>query len=334
MPRIAVIPGDGVGPEIIDAVIPVLETLSDLMNLPLDLRLFEAGDETKRRRGVALPEETLDGVMNSDATLMVAIGESAREVILPLRQNLDLYVNLRPAKSYPVPKAIPGFDLTIIRENTEDLYVMSGWRGQDTAVDLRIITRRASERICRFGYRYARENGKSRVYVVHKANVLGGCRLFREVCSRVAEEEGFEYREMYVDSAAMRIAMDRPFDVIITTNMFGDILSDLAAAFIGGLGMYPSANIGEGRAIFEPVHGTAPEIAGKGIANPMATILSAAMMMKWLGYEGGSKIIEEAVRRACELGYTTPDVGGNMRTKEVGLKISEIMKEISGSINF
>ncbi len=325
MPRIALIPGDGVGPEIMEAVVPVLEILADKHGITLQMEMYEAGDETKRRRGVALPEETFEGVRKADATLMVAVGETAKEVILPIRQELDLYVNLRPAKSYPVPNAVEGFDITIVRENTEGLYVRAGWSSGDTAVDLRVITKRGSERICRYGYRYARDMDKERVYVVHKANVLLGCRLFREVCSSVAEEEGFEYREMYVDTAAMRLAMDRPFDVIITTNMFGDILADLAAAYIGGLGMYPSGNIGDENAVFEPVHGTAPDIAGKGLANPMATLLSAAMMFRWLGYEEASRDLEEAVWKACKLGYTTPDVGGRMRTWEVCASIRDLL---------
>ncbi len=325
MPRIALIPGDGVGPEIMEAVIPVLETLADKHSMALETRLYDAGDETKERRGTALPRETFEGVRKADATLMVAVGETAKEVILPLRQKLDLYVNLRPAKAYPVPNAVKGFDVTIIRENTEGLYVKAGWSSRDVAVDLRIITRGGSERICRYGYKYARENGKRNVYVIHKANVLLGCKLFRDVCSSLAEEEGFSYRDMYVDAAAMRLAMDRPFDLIITPNMFGDILADLAAAYIGGLGMYPSGNIGDERAIFEPVHGTAPDIAGKGIANPMATLLSAAMMFKWLNYREAANDLEEAVWRACELGYTTPDVGGNMRTWEVCSSIRELL---------
>ncbi len=323
--RIALIPGDGVGPEIMEAVIPVLEALADKHNITLDMKLYEAGDETKRRRGTALPRETFDGVRSSDATLMVAVGETAKDVILPLRQKLNLYVNLRPARSYPIPNAVRGFDVTIVRENTEGLYVKAGWSSEEAAVDLRIITRESSERICRYGYRYARENGKSRVYAVHKANVLLGCKLFRDVCSSIAEEEGFEYREMYVDAAAMRLAMDRPFDLIITTNMFGDILADLAAAYIGGLGMYPSGNIGDDKAIFEPVHGSAPDIAGKGIANPMATLLSAAMMFRWLGYREISNDLEKAIWKACELGYTTPDVGGGMRTWEVCARIKELV---------
>lgn len=326
MPRIALIPGDGVGPEIMEAVIPVLEDLADRHGITLQMETYEAGDETKRKRGVALPEETFQGVKKADATLMVAVGETAKEVILPIRQELDLYVNLRPAKSYPVPNAVKGFDVTIVRENTEGLYVRAGWANRDAAVDLRVVTRRGSERICRYGYRYARENGKNRVYAIHKANVLLGCKLFREICTSVAEEEGFEYREMYVDAAAMRLAMDRPFDLIITSNMFGDILADLAAAFIGGLGMYPSGNIGEDSAVFEPVHGTAPDIAGKGIANPMATLLSAAMMFRWLGYGEAARNLEKAVWRACELGYTTPDVGGNMKTKEVCDRVRELLR--------
>lgn len=326
MPRIALIPGDGVGPEIMDAVIPVLEDLADKHSLTLQMEMYEAGDGTKRKRGIALPDETLQGVRKADATLMVAIGETAKEVILPIRQELDLYVNLRPAKSYPVPNAVEGFEVTIVRENTEGLYVRTGWANEDAAVDLRVITRKGSERICRYGYRYARENSKKRVYVVHKANVLLGCKLFREVCSSVAREEDFEYSEMYVDTAAMRLAMDRPFDLIITSNMFGDILSDLAAAYIGGLGMYPSGNIGEDKAVFEPVHGTAPDIAGRGVANPMATLLSAAMMFRWLGYSEAASDLERAVQRACELRYTTPDVGGSMKTREVCDKVRDLLK--------
>ncbi len=326
MPKIALIPGDGVGPEIMEATVPVLEAVAEKHNIQLEMKFYEAGDETKRKRGVALPEETFGGVRKVDATLMVAIGETAKEVILPLRQKLELYVNLRPAKSYPVPNAVPGFDVTIVRENTEGLYVRTGWSSPEVAIDLRVMTRRGCERICRFGYHYAKENEKNSVYAVHKANVLRGCQLFREVCSKIAEEEGFEYKEMYVDAAAMRLAMDRPFDLIITTNMFGDILADLAAAFIGGLGMYPSGNIGEENALFEPVHGTAPDIAGKGLANPMATILSAAMMFRWLGHPEAGDDIERAVRRACELRYTTPDVGGSLSTMEVGARIVELIR--------
>ncbi len=330
MPKIALIPGDGVGPEIMEAVIPVLETLADKHGIALQMELYEAGDETKRRRGVALPSDTFEGVRKADATLMVAVGETAKEVILPIRQELDLYVNLRPAKSYPVPNAVEGFDVTIVRENTEGLYVRAGWTNGETAVDLRVATKRGSERICRYGFRYARDAGKERVYVVHKANVLLGCKLFRGVCSSVAREEGFEYREMYVDAAAMRLAMDRPFDVIITTNMFGDILADLAAAYIGGLGMYPSGNIGDDNAVFEPVHGTAPDIAGKGVANPMATLLSAAMMFNWLGYREAGEDLERAIWRACELGYTTPDVGGRMRTWEVCEGVRGLLSKSKG----
>ncbi len=325
MPRIALIPGDGIGPEIMEAAIPVLEALADKHNITLEMKLYEAGDETKKRRSTALPKETFDGVRSSDAALMVAVGETAKDVILPLRQKLNLYVNLRPAKSYPIPNAIKGFDVTIVRENTEGLYVKAGWSSEEAAVDLRIITRKSSERICRYGYKYAKENGKRKVYVVHKANVLLGCKLFREVCSSIAEDEGFEYREMYVDAAAMRLAMDRPFDLIITTNMPGDILADLAAAYIGGLGMYPSGNIGNEKALFEPVHGTAPDIAGKGIANPMATLLSAAMMFRWLNYEEVAADLERAIWKACELRYTTPDIGGGMKTSEVCASVRDLL---------
>ncbi len=320
--RIAKIPGDGIGPEVMAAAIAVLEALEEKSDISFDFVELPVGDELKAKTGVALPPGTVEEVGRSDAALFAAVGETAKEVILPLRQRLDLYVNLRPAKVYPhVPSVKEDIDIVIVRENTEGMYKMVGDRGEDWGFNVRVITRRASERIARFAFEYATGNGREKVTCVHKANVLDKtCSIFREACSRVAESyPGIEFDEVIVDACAMRL-ITRPeaFDVIVTTNMFGDILSDEAAGLVGGLGMAPSGNIGDNNAIFEPIHGTAPRMAGLRIANPMATILSASMMLDWLGEREAAKNIEEAVIRVLTEGKVlTPDIGGSAKTNDV-----------------
>jgi len=220
-------------------------------------------------------------------------------------------------------------DIVIVRENTEGLYKMVGDRGPGWGVNLRIITRRASERIARFAFDLAAKGGREKVTAVHKNNVLDmTCGVFLEACRGVAESNpGIEYEEMIVDACAMKLILaPEQFDVLVTTNMFGDILSDEAAGLVGGLGLAPSANVGDENAVFEPVHGTAPDIAGKGVANPIATILSASMMLDWLGEENGARAIEDAVMNVLTEGRTlTPDLGGMARTKEVA---ETIMKQL------
>ena len=215
----------------------------------------------------------------------------------------------------------------MVRENTEGLYKMVGHRGPDWGVNLRIITRQASERIARFAFDYAVKNGRSKVTSVHKNNVLDlTCGVFLEACRSVAESyPSIEYQEMIVDACAMKLLLiPEQFDVLVTTNMFGDILSDEAAAIVGGLGMAPSGNIGENNGIFEPVHGSAPDIAGKGIANPIAMILSASMMLEWLGEIELGKSIKAAVIEVLEQAKTlTPDLGGKATTKQVAAAIEE-----------
>jgi 3-isopropylmalate dehydrogenase len=320
--KIAKIPGDGIGPEVMTAAIAVLEALEETNDIGFDFVELPVGDELKARTGVALPPGTVEEVGRSDAALFAAVGETAKEVILPLRQRLDLYVNLRPAKVYPhVPSVKEDIDIVIVRENTEGMYKMIGDRGEDWGFNIRVITRKASERIARFAFEYAMRNGREKVTCVHKANVLDKtCSIFREACSHVAESyPGIEFDEVIVDACAMRL-ITRPetFDVIVTTNMFGDILSDEAAGLVGGLGMAPSGNIGDENAIFEPIHGTAPRMAGKGIANPMATILSASMMLDWLDEREAAKNIEEAVINVLTEGKVlTPDLGGSAKTSEV-----------------
>ena len=331
--RIATIPGDGIGPEVMEATISVLEALAEARgDLNFEFLELPAGDGTKAETGVALPAETPKEVERSDACLFAAVGETAKEVILPLRQGLDLYVNMRPAKVYPnVPHVRDGVDLVIVRENTEGLYTRIGGRGPGWGVSLRVITRHASERIARFAFDLAEREGRRRVTCVHKANVLDTtCGLFAEACREVATDHPeLEYEEMLVDACAMQL-IRRPerFDVVVTTNMFGDILSDEAAGLVGGLGMAPSGNIGENHAIFEPVHGTAPRLAGRGIANPIATILSARMMLEWLEEREAAAALEEAVVEVLREGETlTLDLGGSAGTMEVAAAVRRRLAE-------
>jgi 3-isopropylmalate dehydrogenase len=325
---IATIPGDGIGTEVMAAAVKVLEALAEKTGLEFEFSLLYAGDEHKERTGVALPPETVEGVKASDACLFAAVGDTAKEVIIPLRQRLNLYANLRPAKAYPgVPAINPDVDIMIVRENTEGIYKMIGDRGRDYGFNVRVITREASERIVRYAFEYARRNGKSKVSAVHKANVLDYTDdVFLEAARDVAKDyPGIAYEEVIVDACAMKLVLSpQQFQVIVTTNMFGDILSDEAAGLVGGLGMAPSGNVGDELCIFEPVHGSAPDIAGKGIANPVATILSAAMMLEWLGEKEAADRVEAAVLKVLEEGAVrTPDLGGANTTDDVADAVIE-----------
>jgi len=325
--RIARIPGDGIGPDVMAAAVKVLEAVEETRDIGFDFVELEVGDDLKARTGVALPPGTIEEIAKSDAGLFAAVGETAKEVILPMRQELDLYVNLRPAKVYPnVPHLKEDVDIVMVRENTEGIYKMIGDRGDGWGFNVRVITTKASERIARWAFDYAVKNGREKVTCVHKANVLDkSCGVFQEACQRVAKSyPGVEYDEVLVDACAMRLIL-RPeaFDVIVTTNLFGDILSDEAAGLVGGLGMTPSGNIGDENAVFEPIHGTAPRLAGTGRANPMATILSASMMLDWLGERDAAKNIEDAVIEVLKEAKTlTPDLGGSSETTDVAVAVS------------
>ena len=325
--KIVTLPGDGIGPEVMTTAVSILEVLAESRgDIAFEFKELPVGDELKARTGIAMPQVTVEAIRESDAALFAAVGETAKEVILPLRQELELYANVRPTKVYPnVPSLKEGVDIVMVRENTEGLYKMVGYRGPDWGVNLRIITRQASERIARFAFEYAVKNGRSKVTSVHKNNVLDlTCGVFLEACRGVAESyPAIEYQEMIVDACAMKLILSpEQFDVLVTTNMFGDILSDEAAAIVGGLGMAPSGNIGEKNGIFEPVHGSAPDIAGKGIANPIAMILSASMMLEWLGETELGKTIETAVIEVLEEAETlTPDLGGSATTEQVAAAI-------------
>jgi len=300
----------------------------------------EAGDECLKRRGMPLPDETIEALKNSHACLKGPVGETAADVIVKLRQMFDLYANVRPARSLPnVPSIKPNIDLVIVRENTEGLYKGYEYMLDDAAIGLRIITRRGCERIARYGFELAKRR-RRKLVAVHKANVMKiTCGLFARVCRNLSKRyPDVSYSEMYVDAAAMDL-IRRPeyFDVIVTTNMFGDILSDEAAQVVGGLGLAPAANIGEGYAIFEPVHGCAPDIAGRGIANPTSLILSAAMMFEWLGERysdkkclEASRLLTRAVEEVLREGrFLTPDLGGGASTMDFGRRVEHFLQTLS-----
>ena len=321
--KIAVIPGDGIGVEVMEAALHVL----DALGMEFEFIEADAGDACLERTGTALPEETLEAVGEARATLFGAAGESAADVIVRLRREFDLFANLRPVKSLPgVPCLYPDLDFVIVRENTEDLYVGDEEYTGEGAVARRIITRAASRRISRFAFEYARSEGMERVTAVHKANVLKKTDgVFRDQFYSVASEyPEMEANDYYVDATAMYlITQPQEFQVIVTTNLFGDILSDEAAGLIGGLGLAPSANIGEKNAIFEPVHGSAPQIAGKNIANPTAMILTTTLMLKHLNKKQEAQKIENALKKTLMRGIMTPDLGGTASTMEMAEAIRE-----------
>ena len=284
------------------------------------------------KTGEALPKETIELAKNSDACLFGAAGETAADVIVRLRQELNLFANLRPVKSYPNTNALfEDVDFMIVRENTEGMYIAKEEEfTEEGAIARRIITKKAEKRIIDYAFQYAKSNNKSKVTGVHKANVLkitDG--LFKEIFYEVAEEykDEIDAEDFYVDATAMYL-ITRPesFEVIVTTNLFGDILSDEGAGLVGGLGMIPSGNIGENNALFEPVHGSAPDIAGQGIANPFAMMLSACMMLNYLGeYEAEEKLNSAILDMLNEAKTLTPDLGGSSTTMEVSDAIKNKM---------
>ncbi len=325
---VVVIPGDGIGREVIPVAVKVLKAVAP----NIELVEAEAGLETWKRTGETLPEETLELCREADAILFGACttpeDPSAESPIIRLRRELDLYANVRPARSWPIPRRPieEDFDFVIVRENTEDLYI--GCESEvhpGVTVAMRKISEEGTRRVAEVACDLAEERGSDRVTVVHKANVMKlTCGTFKRVAREVIESRGLEFDECYVDAAAYRMVIDPgSFDVVLTPNMFGDILSDEAAGLMGSLGLAPSGNVGDDHGLFEPVHGSAPDIAGKGIANPMAAILSAAMMLEWLGMREEAEKVEEAVERTIEDGVITPDLGGNASTEEVGEKVLE-----------
>ncbi len=325
--KISLIEGDGIGPELTKATLAVLDSAQKKFGIKLHIVDTEAGDATLQKRGIALPEDTVEKIKTSHACLKGPVGETAADVIVKLRLMFDLYANLRPIKSYPKSGAMrPDIDMMFVRENTEDLYKGLEFSLGDTAIALRVITRKNTERIAKRGFEIARmRNGKKKVTAIHKANVLRVTDgLFRSVCSEVSKQyPDIAYNELYVDAASMRLIKEpQEFDVLVTPNLFGDILSDEAAQLIGGLGMAPGANIGDNFALFEPIHGSAPNRAGKQTANPISMILAAKMMLDWLGERyndpkclKAGAAIENSVVKTLQNGPTVPDCGGKATTQ-------------------
>jgi 3-isopropylmalate dehydrogenase len=315
--QVAVIGGDGIGPEVVAAALQVLEATG----IQFAFKSYEAGDACLAAKGVALPQETLQGALAAQAVLFGAAGNSAADVILRLRAELGTFVNLRPAKAYAGVDCLhPVTDMMIVRENTECIYAgHENVLTPEVTIATRVITTQASERIARFALDWAGQHGKSTVTAVHKANVLRKSDgLFLACCRRVAAQyPALKYEEALVDSVAMRMVLDpAQFQVIVTTNLFGDILSDLAAGLIGGLGLCPSANLGPEHALFEPVHGSAPDIAGKGLANPTAAILCGAMLLRHLGEASAAARVEKAMEDCLAARETTSDLGGSLSTAQ------------------
>ena len=323
------VPGDGIGQEVMKATIDVLDSL----DIDFEYVYGEAGDACLEKNGTALPGETLDIIRQSDACLFGAAGETAADVIVKIRQEMKMFANLRPVKAYPHTNSLSDeIDFMIVRENTEGMYIADEEKYTDEgAIARRIITREAERRIIDYAFKYAVENNKSKVTAVHKANVLKKTDgLFKEIFYEVAENyPDIATEDFYVDATAMYlITQPESFEVIVTTNLFGDILSDEGAGLVGGLGLIPSANIGLDGALFEPVHGSAPDIAGKGIANPIAMMLSAVMMLRYLGENDAADRFDAAILKLLNDANTlTGDLGGNASTMDVA---GEVIKNING----
>jgi len=320
--NITLIPGDGIGPEVIKAARIVLEA----SGVKINWEIVEAGEEVIQKFGTPLPNYVIDSIKKNKVALKgpitTPIGTGFRSVNVALRQTLELYANIRPVKSYKgVPSRYSDIDLVIVRENTEDLYAGIEHKiGEDAAESIKIITRKASERIARFAFKLTKREKRKKVTVVHKANIMKYTDgLFLECVRKVSQEyPEIVFEEMIVDAMSMKLVqVPNNYDVLVMPNLYGDILSDLAAGLVGGLGVVPGANIGDKEAVFEPVHGSAPKHKGKFIANPTATILAGVMMLKYLGENKAADRVEKAVVKVLEEGkYLTRDLGGNTGTIE------------------
>jgi isocitrate dehydrogenase (NAD+) len=321
--QVTLIPGDGIGPEVTEAAVRVVQALG----VPIEWERLEAGAEVIAKYGTAVPEGVLNSIRKNRVALKgpigTPIGEGFRSANVELRQALDLFASVRPVKNVPgVASRFEGVDLVLVRENTEDLYSGLEHRIAPGIVEsLKIVTEKACLRIARYAFELARREGRREVAAVHKANIMKlSDGLFLECTRRVAREfEGIRYREVIVDNCAMQLVRDPgQFDVLVLGNLYGDILSDLAAGLVGGLGVVPGANLGDDCAVFEAVHGSAPDIAGKGLANPTAVVLSTAAMLAHLGYRREAAAVERAVHEVFLDPANRPrDLGGSATTEQV-----------------
>ncbi len=323
--KVTLLPGEGIGPEVATATREILNAAGVKIDWE-ELGARAANTDKATTGAEVLNNAAIESVRNNRVALKgpmaTAVAGGARSVNVALRKSLDLYANLRPVKNVPGVKShFDNVDVVIVRENTEDLY--SGLEHEvvpGVVESLKIITEKASTRIAKFAFEYARKNGRKKIHAIHKANIMKlGDGLFLKSIRAVAEKfKDIEYKELIVDNACMQIVIDpRQFDVLLLPNLYGDIVSDLAAGLVGGLGVVPSGNIGDECAIFEAVHGTAPDIAGKGLANPTALIMSAVLMLNYLGEREMATKVDAALIRVYREGkHVTKDVGGKAGTKE------------------
>jgi len=318
---ITLIPGDGIGPQVTKVAKMILEA----SGVEINWEIVEAGEKVIEKYGTPLPDYVIDSIKRNKVALKgpvtTPVGTGFRSINVALRKALDLYANVRPIKSYKgVPSRYEGVDLVVVRENTEGLY--SGIEhkvGEDAAESIKIITRKASERIAKFAFELARKEEKKKVTAVHKANIMKYTDgLFLDCAKKISQEyPEIIFEDIIVDAMSMKLVqMPKDYEVLVMPNLYGDILSDLAAGLVGGLGVVPGANIGESEVVFEPAHGSAPEL-GLNIANPTAAIFSGVMMLKYLGESEAADRVEEAVAKVLAEGkYLTYDLGGNTGTIE------------------
>ncbi len=321
MRTITLINGDGIGPEISDSVVKIINA----SGCDIEWDIQTAGADVIEKEGTPLPQRVIDSILKNKVALKAPvttpIGKGFRSVNVQLRKALDLYANLRPCKNIPSVKTrFDNVDLVVVRENTEDLYAgVEEQFDENTAHSIKIITRSATDRICRFAFDYAINNGRKEVCVVTKANIMKlSDGLFLDTFRNVAKDyPQINTREILVDNVCMQL-VQRPeqFDVLVMPNLYGDIVSDLCAGLIGGLGVAQGANIGRDCAVFEPVHGSAPDIQGKDIANPTALLLSACEMLNYIEERDYSEKIRNALYKTLGQGIMTKDLGGNAGTKE------------------
>ncbi|TAH58200.1 MAG: NAD-dependent isocitrate dehydrogenase [Methanosarcina mazei] len=327
--RLAVIEGDGIGREVIPAAVEVL----DAFGLEFEKVPLEIGYARWERTGTAMSEEDMEIIKSCNAVLFGAVttvpDPGYKSVLLTIRKELDLYANVRPVKPLSGVVGVSGrsdFDFIIVRENTEGLYSGIEEIGHDLSWTKRVITRKGSERISEYACELAKKRS-GKLTIVHKSNVLKSDKLFLDVCRETASSYGVEYGDMLVDSMAYSLMMHpEKYDVVVTTNLFGDILSDMCAALVGSLGLVPSANIGKKYAFFEPVHGSAPDIAGKGISNPLAAILCVKMLLEWMG-KPEARLIDAAIADLLQKKIITPDLGGRASTAEVGNAVAKYIMQ-------
>ncbi len=320
--KVTLIPGEGIGPEVASATRRVLEAAG----VQIDWEEIAGRAGASSDEGQVVNQAAVDSVRKNRVALKgpmaTAIAGGAPSVNVALRKTLDLYANLRPVRNLPGVKShFENVDLILVRENTEDLY--SGLEHEvvpGVVESLKIITEKASTRIARFAFQYAKLHGRKKIHAIHKANImkLSDGLFLKSVRTVAAQFPEIQYKELIVDNACMQMVMDPlQFDVLLLPNLYGDVMSDLAAGLVGGLGVVPSANIGDECAMFEAVHGTAPDIAGKGLANPTALLMSSVLMLDHLGNRPAAKRIEDALERVyCEAKHITRDVGGKAGTNE------------------